>query len=194
MKRAVGAAPFGAPVDEDADLVRRLTTGDTSALGRLYDRHGRALYSLACRILSDPAEAEDVVQDVFSQAWRQADRYDGRRAAVAGWLVMMTRARAIDRLRARKSRPVSVDAEPIVHRQPDPGPGPEAAAVTTDAVARMRLAFAELSDVERRALDLAYFEGLSQSEIAETLRQPLGTVKTRIRTALQKLRTVMVRE
>lgn len=192
MKQA--AASRADTVEDDGALVRRMTAGDTSAVGELYDRHGRAMYSLACRILSDPAEAEDVVQEVFAQAWRQRERYDERRATVAGWLLMMTRTRSIDRIRARQARPAMTgDAEPILQRQQDPAPGPEAATLTQDSAARVRAALAELTAVQRRALELAYFEGLTQTDIAERLREPLGTVKTRIRTALQRLRAVMER-
>jgi RNA polymerase sigma-70 factor (ECF subfamily) len=108
---------------------------------------------------------------------------------------MMTRTRSIDRIRARQARPAIAagDTEPILQRQRDPAPGPEATALTLDVAARVRVALGELTDVQRRALELAYFEGLSQSDIAERLREPLGTVKTRIRTALQKLRAVMER-
>jgi RNA polymerase sigma-70 factor (ECF subfamily) len=188
------AASRADTVEDDGALVRRMTAGDTSAVGELYDRHGRAMYSLACRILSDPAEAEDVVQEVFAQAWRQRERYDERRATVAGWLLMMTRTRSIDRIRARQARPAMTgDAEPILQRQQDPAPGPEAATLTQDSAARVRAALAELTAVQRRALELAYFEGLTQTDIAERLREPLGTVKTRIRTALQRLRAVMER-
>jgi RNA polymerase sigma-70 factor (ECF subfamily) len=179
----------------DLETVRRMASGDPAAVGELYDRHARAMYSLGCRILSDASEAEDVVQEVFSQAWRQADRYDAERATVAGWLLMMTRTRSIDRLRARQVRPaVTGDAEAKLQQQRDPSPGPEAAAVTSDSVARMRTAFAELSEGQRQAIELAYFGGLTQADIAEQLREPLGTVKTRIRTALLKLRAVMARE
>ena len=181
--------------DRDLEAIRRLAVGDSSALGELYDRHGRAMYSLGCRILSDAADAEEVVQEVFSQAWRQAGRYDAQRATVGGWLLMMTRTRSIDRLRARQVRPAATgDVEARLQQQRDPSPDPEAEAVTTDAVARMRRAFAELTEGQRLAIELAYFEGLSQADIAEQLREPLGTVKTRIRSGLLKLRAAMVRE
>jgi RNA polymerase sigma-70 factor, ECF subfamily len=185
----------GAAAARDLAIVRRMAGGDPSALGELYDRHGRAMYSLGCRILADAGEAEDVVQEVFSQSWRQADRYDARRATVGGWLLMMTRTRSIDRLRARQVRPVaSGDVDAQLQQQRDPSPDPEAEAVTTDAVARMRAAFAALNDGQRRAIELAYFDGLTQADIAEQLHEPLGTVKTRIRSGLLKLRAAMGRE
>ena len=103
--RAGSDAGRAASLAADSAIVERIVAGDSSGLAELYDRHGRVVYSLAHRVLSDASEAEDVVQDVFAQAWRQAGRYDPARAAVSGWLLMMTRARAIDRIRARRVRP-----------------------------------------------------------------------------------------
>lgn len=176
----------------DEAIVERIASGDTAGLGDLYDRHSRIVYSLACRLMSDASEAEDVVQEVFSQAWRQASRYDPARAAVTGWLLMMTRARAIDRLRARRSRPgASRTGEPLIYEPADPAPGPEAAAVTAVEVKRLRGALHELNEQQRTAIELAYYGGLTQVEIAEKLEEPLGTVKTRIRSGLIKLRSAM---
>jgi RNA polymerase sigma-70 factor (ECF subfamily) len=177
---------------EDRESLRRLAAGDARGAADLYDRHARAIYSLILRIVSDEAEAEDVVQEVFAQAWRQAARYDERRGAVGAWLLMMARSRAIDRLRALRARP---------ERQVDPGDGSfELPAVTRDAAAelveaeqarRVREALLGLPLVQRLAIELAYYEGLSQREIAERLEQPLGTVKTRIRLGLLKLREAL---
>ena len=168
-----------------------MARGDASAAGELYDRHAGAVYSLALRMLSDGAEAEDVVQDVFTQAWRQAGRYDPSRAPVIGWLLVMTRARTLDRLRARRSRiaPAALDAmtaDPV-----EPGPGQELQAIGNEEAARLRRALDALPDGQREAIELAYYKGLSQSDIAEALQQPLGTVKTRIRTGLLKLRDAL---
>lgn len=192
---AAGLVAGPAAADRDVEAIRRMAGGDSSGLAELYDRHGRAMYSLGCRILSDAADAEDVVQEVFSQAWRQASRYDAQRATVGGWLLMMTRTRSIDRLRARQVRPAATgDVEAKLRQQRDPSPDPEAEVVTTEAVARMRRAFADLTEGQRLAIELAYFEGLTQADIAEQLREPLGTVKTRIRSGLLKLRAAMVGE
>lgn len=167
----------------------RLAAGDQAALADLYDRHGRSVYALACRIVTDRGDAEDVVQEVFAQAWKQASRYDGARATVVGWLLMMTRARAIDRIRARKSRPMpsGTDVPDLV----DPAAGQEAASITSEAAARVGAALRTLPDSQRQAIELAYYEGLSQTDISERLREPLGTVKTRMRSALQKLRVAL---
>lgn len=182
----------GEPYPADRAILDRVAAGDQSALAALYDRHGRSVYSLACRIVTDRADAEDVVQDVFTQAWRQASRYDHRRATVAGWLLMMTRARAIDRVRARSARPAtSSAADTSLPELPDPGPGIEAEAITTQSAERLRQALGELPDAQRRAIELAYYEGLTQADIAETMKEPLGTVKTRMRLALQKLRAAL---
>jgi len=138
-------------------------------------------------------DAEEVVQDVFAQAWRDAGRYQGDRASVAGWLVMLTRTRAIDKLRARQARP-------DVDRATDPAPAlempstsatPEAQALSNDDARRVRAALVHLPEEQRALIDLAYFEGLSQSEIAERTGAPLGTVKTRMRTAMHTLRSAL---
>jgi RNA polymerase sigma-70 factor, ECF subfamily len=180
-----GSEPHAA----DRAILDRLAAGDQAALGALYDRHARGVFSLACRIVSDRSEAEDVVQEVFAQAWRQAVRYDPSRATVTGWLLMMTRARAIDRVRARGARPIAADVE--IPNLPDLGPGQESAAITSESVQRLRDALRELPAAQRTALELAYYEGLTQADIAERLREPLGTVKTRMRSALQKLRAAL---
>jgi RNA polymerase sigma-70 factor (ECF subfamily) len=182
----------GQPAD-DAGRVARAAAGDDGALAALYDAHAPAVYSLALRVVGDEADAEDVLQDVFSQAWRQAGRYDPRRGTVAAWLLNMTRTRAIDRLRARHARPDSRAAAPddswenLPARVVDPG---DALAARRDAE-QVRRALNDLPLLQRLAIELAYFEGLTQSEIADRLEQPLGTVKTRIRTGLLKLRDVL---
>jgi RNA polymerase sigma-70 factor (ECF subfamily) len=177
-------------------LIERLATRDAAALAALYDRHARPIYSLALRILQDQADAEDVAQEVFAQAWQQAARYDVGRGTVAGWLLNMTRSRAIDLLRARRSggREVRGDQETPAMASVDPAPRPEALAVTAQQAAAVRAALQRLPALQRVALELAYFDGLSQSEIAAQLDQPLGTVKTRIRLGLLKLREAMVEQ
>jgi RNA polymerase sigma-70 factor, ECF subfamily len=177
--------------DADRAAVIRMARGDGSAVAELYDRHSRAIYSLALRMLTDAAEAEDVVQDVFTQAWRQASRYDAARAPVVGWLLVMARARALDRLRARKAR-ISVTALDTATIDPaDPGLALDQQAISNEEAGRVRAALAALPDGQRETIELAYYKGLSQSDIAERLSQPLGTVKTRMRAGLLKLRDVL---
>jgi RNA polymerase sigma-70 factor (ECF subfamily) len=162
-------------------LLRRLTDGDHAALGEFYDRYAGLVNGLALRILRDTAEAEEVVQEVFVQVWRQAERYDPARGSIEAWICTIARTRALDRLRRRTSR----------REEPgDAAPGPTDTPRTVEALA-VRKALESLSADQRRALELAYYDGLTQSEIAERLGEPLGTVKTRIRTAMIRLRDVL---
>jgi RNA polymerase sigma-70 factor, ECF subfamily len=177
--------------DDDRTTVARMARGEASAVADLYDRHARAVYSLALRMLDDAAEAEDVVQDVFTQAWRQAGLYDSARAPVIGWLLVIARARTLDRLRARRSRVALVGAGPDVATVVDLSPGQDAQAIGREQGSKVRAALAALSAAQREAIELAYYKGLSQSDIAERLKQPLGTVKTRIRSGLLKLRELL---
>jgi RNA polymerase sigma-70 factor (ECF subfamily) len=172
----------------DRTALERMAGGDADALEEIYDRHGRLLYSLALRIVRDQADAEDVVQEVFSQAWRQASRYDASRGTVLGWLLTLTRSRSIDRLRGRRSRPEpSVDAA-VLSAIPDTAPAADVQVVWSGQVAQIRTALDELTMLQRIAIELAFYEGLTHAEIAERLELPLGTVKTRIRQGLLKLR------
>jgi RNA polymerase sigma-70 factor, ECF subfamily len=171
----------------DADLLRRLARGDRDAVAELYDRHAARVLGLALRIVRDSSDAEDVVQEVFSQAWRTAPNYEASRGTVAGWLLMMARTRAIDRVRARQARR-DAGVEPDPETIPSTAvPVPEQI-IANQQTARIRGAMVGLPVEQKTALELAYFEGLTQSEIAERLKIPLGTVKTRIRAALAFLR------
>jgi RNA polymerase sigma-70 factor (ECF subfamily) len=181
---------------EDLGLLQRAAAGDSGGLGALYDRHGRAVYSLALRILGDEGDAEEVTQDVFAQAWRRAAQYDAARGTVAAWLLIMARTRAIDRFRARRVRPegrVQADDDGLTLQQlPATDPDVASEMMAAERGLRVRRALEGLPLLQRIALELAYFEGLSQREIAERLEQPLGTVKTRMRLGLLKLRDVLV--
>lgn len=174
----------------DRRRMARMAAGDHGALAELYDAHGGAVYTLALRIVRQANDAEEVVQEVFTQAWRQAGRYDPARATVIGWLLMIARARALDTVRARAARPdarrpVALPDLPATDR------GQEAEMLSNESVAMVRDALRELAEPFRIPLELAYYDGLSQSEIAARLDQPLGTVKTRMRTALSRLRAVL---
>ena len=175
----------------DAAVLRRMAAGDSGALAELYDRHARGVYSLALRVLQDVHEAEDVVQDVFSQAWRQATRYDAARAAVGAWLLNLTRSRAIDRLRARRARPEApVDTE-VIAAVAGPGMAADEHVISDERARLVRQALDDLPRLQRVAVELAFYEGLTHVEIAEQLEQPLGTVKTRIRLGLLRLRDAL---
>jgi RNA polymerase sigma-70 factor (ECF subfamily) len=179
-------------VAADAEILSRIAAGHGDALADLYDRYGKLVYSLACRILRDAVEAEDIVQDVFAQAWREASRYDSRRASVTGWLLLLTRTRAIDRLRSRRVRGIGV-ATATPPDVADPSDDQELAVIRGAEADHLRAAYAELPAPQRTAIELAYYEGLTHTEIAARLQEPLGTVKTRIRTALHRLRDALVK-
>jgi RNA polymerase sigma-70 factor (ECF subfamily) len=177
----------------DEAALGRMARGDHQALAELYDRHARPIFSLALRILQERAEAEDVVQEVFAQAWTQAARYDTARGAVAAWLLNMTRSRAIDRLRSKRARPEDAAETGIaLDEMPGGGVAQDAQLLSAEQVCRLRNALQALPALQRIALELAYYEGLTHAEIADRLEQPLGTVKTRIRQAMIKLRESMV--
>jgi RNA polymerase sigma-70 factor (ECF subfamily) len=165
-------------------VLRRLAEGDSLALAEFYDAHAGLAYGLALRVLRDRSDAEDVVQEAFVQVWRQADRYDPARGSPQAWLCAIVRTRALDRLRRRVSR-----------REQEEAPEPVAAGSTPDREGELavRKALLTLSAEQRRALELAYYEGLTQSEIARRLGEPLGTVKTRIRSAMIRLRQELQR-
>ena len=180
---------------EDQRALRRVVDRDSGGLGTLYDRHGRAVFSLALRILGDESDAEEVTQDVFAQAWRRAGQYDESRGTVAAWLLVIARTRAIDRFRARRVRPEGrVQDDDGLTLQQLPATDPDAASemMAAERGQRVRRALEALPFLQRVAIELAYFEGLSQREIAERLEQPLGTVKTRMRLGLLKLRDALV--
>lgn len=165
-------------------LLRRLAAGEHGALGQFYDLFAGLVNAVALRILRDAADAEDVVQEVFVQVWRQAARYDSGRGSPEAWISTLARSRAIDRLRMRIGRnrtQAQQEARPAAVTPP-----PNAA----DALA-VRAALGELPSEQRRVLELAYYEGLTQSEIARRLEQPLGTVKTRMRSGMTRLREAL---
>ena len=172
---------------EDQVAVERMARGEHDGLAELYDRHGRFVYSLALRIVRDGGDAEDIVQEVFSQVWRQSARFDVTRGNVAAWLVTLTRTRAIDLLRRRRVRPdVSVPANP--DDRADQAPGQDVQVEWQSRAAQVKRALDALPPLQRMAVELAFYDGLTHAEIAEQLEVPLGTVKTRVRQGLLKLR------
>lgn len=174
---------------EDA-LIERVASRDPQAFAELYDRHTRAVFSLALRVLGDQGDAEDVVQDVFEQAWRQAERFDPARGQPIAWLLNITRSRAIDRLRRRRLDVPAPDG--ALSTLVADGPGPDALASASVDARALRSALASLPWTQRLPIELAYFEGLSQTEIAQRLEEPVGTIKTRVRLGLLKLRDVLL--
>jgi RNA polymerase sigma-70 factor, ECF subfamily len=191
---AIGLPPALSSENRVADqaALDRMARGDHEALAELYDRHARPVFSLALRILQERTEAEDVVQEVFAQAWAQAARYDVHRGVVAAWLLTIARSRAIDRLRSKRTRPgAATDRESMLNQMPDGGVPPDVQLLSAEQVSTLRHALLALPTLQRIALELAYYEGLTHAEIADRLEQPLGTVKTRIRQAIIKLRESM---
>lgn len=187
MSRQILQAQPSQPADEA--LLRAVARGDESALADIYDRYRLILFGLILRILSDRAEAEDVLQEVFLQVWRRAGDFDEARGRGFTWLVTIARSRALDRLRASASRGrVATEAAQMPH---DESGDAAADAVRSEQSEIVRQALSELSADQQRALFMAYFEGLTQAEIAARLGDPLGTVKTRIRLGMIKLRGLL---
>jgi len=177
---------MGEPAEDESDaaLVARMARGEREALAALYSRHASRLLALAVRILRDRTEAEDLLHDVFLEAWQKAASYSGERGTVGAWLSLRARSRAIDRRRSAP-RTRSVPLEALGSDGPvDPAADP----ARTQDQRRLSQAFAALSADEQQVIVLGYFEGLSSSEIAEQLGTPIGTVKSRTRSALVKLR------
>ena len=176
--------------DEQA-LCERLLARDQTALSALYDRYASVVYALALRITSSTVEAEDVVIDTFWQIWQQADRYDQTRGSFGAWLFTIARSRALDRLRARQRSPLTEPnqrAEAEAAQRAASNDSPEQNLWAAEQSALVRAALAELTPAQRQAIELAYYHGLSHTEIAERLSEPLGTIKTRIRLGLMKMR------
>ena len=173
----------------DNDLLQAVSRGDESALAALYDRYRLILFGLILRILHDRQEGEDVLQEVFFQVWRRANDFDPARGRAFTWLVTIARSRALDRLRmlSSRSRFVEADEQTVSDEVTDTAQE----LVKSEEGQIVRQALAELPHEQRRALLLAYFEGLTQAEIAERLGDPLGTVKTRMRSGLIKLRELL---
>ena len=170
---------------KDAALVHRLRASDENAIAQLYDRYSGMVYAVALRVLNDTSAAEDVLQEVFLQLWRNPDGFDSRRGSLGPWLAVISRNRAIDSLRKRKPQTevenvvlsVDCDLENETGRK--------------IAVEKARAALTKIPAEQRKALEMAFFQGLTHSEIASKTGEPLGTIKTRIRTALLALRKAM---
>ena len=166
----------------DLALVTAIRSGDQGAMADLYDRYSSIVYAVALRVLQDTGAAEDVLQDIFMQLWRNPGAFDSSRGNMAAWLAVITRNRAIDSLRRR--RPENDIADVVVSVEPDLASDAE----RSRAMEKVRSALEAMSKDQRSALEMAYFEGLTHSEIAEKTGEPLGTIKTRIRAGLMSLR------
>ncbi len=176
----------------DEDLIVLVERRDADAFAILYDRHGGAAYSLAHRIVGDPAVAEDVTQEAFLSLWRSGGRFDAARGSVRSWTLGIVRNRAIDALR-RASGPapkLDLDDDGVLEGQAS-GELTDAAAIRRETARRVRGALGELPDEQSQVIGLAYFGGFTHSEIAEMLGMPLGTVKGRMRLGLEKIRTML---
>jgi RNA polymerase sigma-70 factor, ECF subfamily len=172
----------------DAALMQRLAQKDSSALETLYDRYSRQVYSLVVRIVQQAANAEEVLQDVFLQLWRNAQQYDAARGALSPWLLTIARHRALDVLRLKSERQRQQEGEMGAREVVCGAPSPETLADQEVRASRVREVMAALPELQRRAIELAYFEGMTHSEIAAKMSEPLGTVKSWIRGGLLRLR------
>jgi RNA polymerase sigma-70 factor (ECF subfamily) len=174
------------PSASDFDLVARMCNGDHEALGALYDRWAQRVHSLALMLLHEARDAEDVVQETFWQAWRDAQKCDGSRGTVGAWLLTIARSRALDKRRALGRSREQADSEVLDDFAGTSDPAAEAGQSETRRL--VRSALHALPPEQRATLELAYFGGLSQSEISEKTGEPLGTIKTRMRLAMAKMR------
>jgi RNA polymerase sigma-70 factor (ECF subfamily) len=181
---------------DDLPLIAAMMRGDQSAMSALYDRYAPGVLGLALRITRERADAEDVVVDTFAQVWRDAGRFQAQRGSVAAWVTTIARSRALDLLRAKGRRGKLDDAAGAEVSTSPPAmgtatPSPMSALLADERSRRVKTALDALPASQRAALELAYFDGLSQSEIAERLDEPLGTVKTRMRLGLRRLRELL---
>lgn len=174
--------------DTWVNWIRQVARGDESALSSFYDASSRLVYGLAFKILGDAGAAEEVALDVYLQVWREASRFDSARGRASSWLMAMTRSRAIDKLRVRLRELSHSGTLEAVAETRSERTDPEESALITQLQAHVRRALNTLGDAQRQAIELAYFGGLPQSEIALKLNEPLGTIKTRIRNGMLKVR------
>src|SRR6266702_904998 len=183
MVREPGVANMPQPsTEDDSSLLARVQSGDGQAMASIYDRYSKLVYSVAMRVLRDPGSAEDVLQEVFMQIWRNPDSFTSARGNLGGWLAIVSRNRSIDVL--RRKRPTT-NVDDIVLASPY---NLANEAERNSLMERARGIIVQLPREQRKTLEMAFFDGLTHSEIAEMTGDPLGTVKTRIRSALSTLR------
>ena len=184
----MGAMSSAGASSETSALITRIAAGDRDAFSRFYDLLAPTAFGLIRRVLRDPEAAAEVLQEVFWQVWREASQYDARRGSPEAWLVMRAKTRAIDRLRSIRRRDRTFVApvdESVARGTEEPAENP---AVVAEDRSLIQSALAQLPEPQRRVIELAFFDGLTQSEIAARLGEPLGTVKTRARLGLERLR------
>jgi len=177
---------------KDEEIIARVRSGEGWAMSVLYDRYARLVFSLSLKILNDRSAAEETVQEVFVKVWKRCREYDARRGKFSSWLTGIAHNHAIDELRRRRVRPSASDGEDdAMDAVLDDGPAPLDLAMQSLEHRRIVEALKQIPDEQRHAIEMAYFEGLTQQEIAERLGDPLGTVKTRMRLGMQKLKTLL---
>lgn len=179
--------------DEEKALMRRIVHGDEGAFEALYDRYSRLLYSILLSVVKHPPEAQDMLQELFVHIWHQAKQFNAERGSVYSWLVTMTRNRAIDRLRSKsyRDRQQEFANDEAMMLVPDDEISPLDGITISEDRERIQNALAQIPAEQRDALMLAYFQGYTQTEIAELLQIPLGTIKTRMRQGLIKLSSLL---
>jgi RNA polymerase sigma-70 factor (ECF subfamily) len=178
-------SPLSASTPDDFALLSRVRSGDQGAMADLFDRYSGVLYSVALRVLKDPGQAEDIMQDIFIQVWRKPDSFASGRGSLGGWLAVVTRNRAIDLLRKRRPSD-SVEDVVLVSKT-----NTASEAERNVLMEKVRVVMADLPPDQKTSVELAYFDGMSHTEIAEKTGEPLGTVKTRIRLAMITLRKAL---
>jgi RNA polymerase sigma-70 factor, ECF subfamily len=185
-----GKIPVPADSTTAVHLIKRVGNQDREAFSQLYERFSTLVFTLAMRMLKIHSDAEDLLQEVFVQVWRQAQGYSAERGSPEAWIINIARSRAIDKIRSirRMEKSFVLTDDPA---RAESGKNVESSAAESETRLTMNAALANLPETQRRVLELAYFDGLTQTEIAKRLAEPLGTVKTRMRSGIQRLREIV---
>ena len=185
-----GKIPVPADSTTAVHLIQRVANQDREAFGQFYERFSTLVFTLAMRMLKTRSDAEDLLQEVFVQVWREAQGYSAERGSPEAWIINIARSRAIDKIRSirRMEKSFVLTDDPA---RAESGKNVESSAAESETRLTMNAALANLPETQRRVLELAYFDGLTQTEIAQRLAEPLGTVKTRIRSGIQRLREIV---
>jgi len=181
-------------VKDEGNLARRLRDRDPHVMGELYNRFGRMTYSVIFRVVRNAATAEDLVQETFLRVWNRGQSFDAERGALGPWILTVARNRAIDHLRSTEGRMSAGALELDQLEFPRHFSGLDDRALSLDRARRLKGAFEKLTPSQKTVMEMAYYEGLSQTEMAERMKQPLGTVKTWVRTALKTMRQALTEE